>query len=109
MEEKVEQNVEQNVEQKEFLEIEIDVQERTNHETGEKFLSFKGLSKKGYIDLKFTRDVKDEEKPNHSCIIVVPVDKINVNRKSKFPVAWVSQIKEVKEFEFKQNTSEYFE
>ena len=92
-----------------LLEIEIDVQERTNHETGEKFLSFRGLSKKGYIDLRFTREVEDKMKPTHSCIIIVPETKINVNRKSKFPVAWVSEVREIKEFEFKQNTSEYFE
>ena len=92
-----------------LLEIEIDVQERTNHETGEKFLSYRGLSKKGYIDLRFTREVDEKLKPTHSCIIVVAETKINVNRKSKFPVAWVSEIKELKEFEFKQNTSEYFE
>lgn len=90
-----------------MLEIEIDVQERTNHETGEKFLSYRGLSKKGYIDLRFTKEV--ENKPTHACKIIVPETKINVNRKSKFPVAWVSEIKEIKDFEFKQNTSEYFE
>lgn len=91
----------------ELLEIEIDCTERVNKETGENFLSYRALSKKGYIDLRFTRDVK--ELPTHACKIVVSKDKINVNRKSKFPVAWVSEIKQIKEFEFKQNTSEYFE
>lgn len=91
----------------ELLEIEIDCTERVNKETGEKFLSYRALSKKGYIDLRFTKDVK--KLPTHACKLIVPKDKINVNRKSKFPVAWVSEIKEVKEFEFKQNTSEYFE
>ena len=91
----------------ELLEIEIDCSERVNKETGDKFLSYRALSKKGYIDLRFTKDV--ENRPTHACKIVVAKDKINVNRKSKFPVAWVSEIKEVKEFEFKQNTSEYFE
>ena len=91
----------------ELLEIEIDCTERVNKETGDKFLSYRALSKKGYIDLRFTKDV--ENKPTHACKIIVASDKINVNRKSKFPVAWVSEIKEIKEFEFKQNTSEYFE
>ena len=95
------------LETKESYEIEIDCTERVNKETGEKFLSYKALSKKGYIDLKFTKDVKNV--PQKACIIIVPVNKINVNRKSKFPVVWVSEISEVKEFEFKQNTAEYFE
>lgn len=90
-----------------MLEFEIDCTERVNKETGEKFLSYRALSKKGYIDLRFTRDVKDL--PNHACKIVVSETKINVNRKSKFPVVWVSEIAEVKEFEFKQNTADYFD
>ena len=90
-----------------LFDIEIDCTERVNKETGEKFFSYRALTKKGYIDLRFTKEVV--EKPTHACRIIVSESKINVNRRSKFPVAWVSEIKEVKEFEFKQNTSEYFE
>ena len=88
-------------------EIEIDCTERINKETGEKFLSYRALSKKGYIDLRFTKDV--ENKPTHACKIIVEDDKVNVNRKSKFPVCWVSAIKEIKEFEFTQNVADYFD
>lgn len=90
----------------ELLEIEIDCTERVNKETGEKFLSYRALSKKGYIDLRFTKEVAN--KPTHACKIIVAKDKVNVNRKSKFPVCWVSEIREIKEFEFTQNVSDYF-
>lgn len=67
---------------------------------GRNFNTFKGVQKDGkLIDVKFTKDVKNV--PNESGIIVVPVDKINIDKNRKYPVCWV---KEIKEFEPKSTT-----
>ena len=99
---------EKKVEQK-FHEFEVKVLERENKETKEKFNVYQALTKKGnWIDLKFTQNVAEEDRPLNNCLIVVADDHISVDRKRKYPVCWVSKIEQIKEFDTKQDVSDYF-
>ena len=90
--------------------FEIKVVERKNKETQEQFLSYQALTKTGrWMDLKFTKEVPENSRPTHSCMISVEDEKISVDRTRKFPVCWVSEIKEIKEFDKVQNVSDYFD
>ena len=91
----------------ELFEIKLKCVERENNETGEKFLSYSTYTKdNSRIDVRFTKEVLN--KPNHACIILVQEGKIWIDTKKRFPVCWVSEINEIKEYEFKQNVSDYF-
>lgn len=90
--------------------FEIKVVERKKKETNETFLSYQALTKIGrWMDLKFTKDVKEETRPTHSCMLLVDDKKMSVDRTRKFPVVWISEIAGVEEFDRVQNVSDYFE
>ena len=89
--------------------IKVYVEERTNKETGKKFNSYKAVTKQGKIDLRFTQDVKEEERPTKLCMLFVPENNVNVNQKSEFPVMWVSKISKIEDIEFKQNINDYLD
>lgn len=89
--------------------IKVYVKEQTKKETGEKFLTYKAVTKQGKIDLRFTKDVKENEKPTKICMMFVPEENVNVNQRSEFPVMWVSKIDHIEEIEFKQNINDYLD
>ena len=90
--------------------IEIKVVERKKKETNETFLSYQALTKTGrWMDLKFTKDVKEETRPTHSCMLLAEEKNMSVDRTRKFPVLWISEIAGVEEFDRVQNVSDYFE
>lgn len=89
--------------------IKVYVKQMTNKETGEKFNSYKAVTKQGKIDLRFTQDVKEEQRPTELSYIFVPVSKVNVNQKSEFPVMWVSEITKIEPVDFKQNINDYLD
>lgn len=95
-------------ETKEISEIKIDirVKEITKNDKTT-FLAFKGLTKKGWYDLKFTQAVKNI--PTKSCVIVVNKEKANINFNGAFPVIWVSEILRTEEYKSKLNVSDYFD
>ena len=65
-------------------------------EDGTEFVGFKAFTKKGRMDIKFKQECKLV--PTKSCYIIVNPEKINVNRKSKFPVIWVEEVLEIEDF-----------
>lgn len=71
------------------------------------FFAYKGLTKKGWFDLKFTKEVK--EIPTKSCVIYVDDEHANINFNGAFPVIWVSQVLKIEEYQNKLNTSDYFD
>lgn len=75
----------------------------------ETFTAYKVITKQGKIDLRFTKDVAEKDRPTKSCYVYVPVDCLNVNQKYEFPVMWVSKIDHTEEINFKQNLSEYLD
>lgn len=90
--------------------FEIKVVERKKKETNETFLSYQALTKTGrWMDLKFTKDVKEETRPTHSCMLLVEEKNMSVDRTRKFPVVWISEISGVEEFDRVQNVSDYFD
>ena len=99
------------MENKQFYEFEIEVTEKENHETKEKFFCYRAFTKMNVWEtLKFTVDVPEEEKPTKSGLLKVKVGKINRNTKGRFPVIWVSEIFEYKEYSAKeQDLSKYFD
>ena len=70
-------------------------------EDGTEFVSFKAFTKKGRMDIKFTKECKNV--PTKSCYIYVEETKMNVNRKNKFPVIWVQQVSKIEEFPDRTN------
>ena len=90
--------------------FEIKVVDRTKKETEEHFLSYQALTNTGrWMELKITKEVPENSRPTHSCMISVEDDKISVDRTRKFPVCWVSEIKEITEFDKVQDVSDYFD
>lgn len=71
------------------------------------FLSFKGFTKKGWYDLKFTKEVK--ETPTKYCYIFVKQENLNINFNGRFPVIWVSAIEKIEEISSKLKTEDYFD
>ena len=85
------------------------VEERTNKETGEKFKTYKALTKQGKIDLRFTKEVAEESKPSRVCELFVEDNFVNINQKFEFPVMWVSKIDHLEDITFVQNINEYLD
>ena len=88
----------------------IEVKEITAKSTGNKFTVYKAVTKQGKkIDCRFTKTVKPELIPTEPCYIVVDDDCANVDTNRQYPVLWVSEIKEVKPFENRNNLSDFFD
>lgn len=97
------------MEEKNLIKIEVSVKELEKKETKEKFLVYKGLTKKGWYDLKFTKDVKEELRPTKYSYIYVDKSAVNINRTQRFPVIWISAIEKFEEVEFTRKTEDYFD
>lgn len=89
--------------------IKVYVSKRQNHETNEEFKVYKALTKQGKIDLRFTKDVAEETKPDHTCFLNVLEENVNINQKFEYPVMWISKIESLEEIEFKQNIDDYLD
>lgn len=91
-----------------MLKIEISVKtvRFAGEEKEESFLAYKGFTKKGWIDLKFTKDVKDV--PTKNGFIYVESENVNVNRTGRFPVIWVKKVEKFEEITFTQKIEDYF-
>lgn len=76
-------------------EIKVKVTEVTSQD-GRKFNTFKAVQKDGrLVDLKFTKECKNV--PPKSCTIVVPKDKINLDKNREYPCYWCKEILKIKE------------
>lgn len=74
---------------------------------GNKFLAYKTIDGKGKkMDVRFTRDCPNV--PKSPCVIVVPDDKCNVDTSYQYPVLWVKEITEIKDFPTNNNVDTYF-
>lgn len=91
-----------------MLKIEVSVKtvRFAGEEKEESFLAYKGFTKKGWIDLKFTKEVK--EVPTRNGFIYVESENVNVNRTGRFPVIWVKKIEKFEEITFTQKIEDYF-
>ena len=90
----------------ELIKIEVTAKTITK-EDGTTFLAFKGLTKKGWYDLRFRKEA--ENVPEMSCFIYVKKENLNVNRQQRFPVIWVKTVERIEELKFEQNIDDYFE
>ncbi len=62
---------------------------------GKKFNAYKTFQNNGKkIDVKFTKDVKNQ--PDENCIILVEAGKMNIDKNRRYPCVWVREIKEIK-------------
>lgn len=90
--------------------FEVKVIVREKKETQEKFNVYQALTKNGrWMDLRFTKDVPENTRPVHPCILFVEDENISVDRQMKYPVCWVSKIAKIEEFDKKQDVSKYFD
>lgn len=71
------------------------------------FLSYKGFTKKGWYDLKFTKECKNL--PQRYCFIYVKQENLNINFNGRFPVIWVSGIEKTEEIQKNLKTEDYFD
>lgn len=99
--------------EKELKKIKIFVSQVTKKnlekEENETFTAYKAMTKQGKIDLRFTKDVAEKDRPTKSCYIYVPVENVNVNQKREFPVMWISKIDHTEEIKFEQNLKDYLD
>lgn len=107
------ENKNENVQNQEKLttkEFEVKVISRKKKDSEETFNVYQALTKSGrWMDLKFTKDVPENERPVHGCRISVKAENMSVDRTLKFPVCWVSKIEAILEFDKKQDVSDYFD
>lgn len=78
---------------------------------GDIFKSYKGYSKKlGWTDLKLTQSCEVNDLPKR-CTLELEVNQISIDRKSKFPIIWISDLKEnqVVATEKVSNVEDYFD
>lgn len=90
--------------------LKIEVSVKTIKFAGEKgeesFLAYKAFTKRGWTDLKFTKDCKNI--PTKNSFIFVEKENVNVNRTGRFPVIWVKDIDHCEEIKFEQKVEDYF-
>lgn len=89
--------------------IEIRVKEiKAKNEEGEEysFLAYQGFTKRGWIELKFRKEC--ENVPTKNSYIEVLEENLNINRKNRFPVIWVSKIESVEEITYTNHIDDYF-
>lgn len=91
-----------------MLKIEISVKTvKFAGENGEEsFLAYKGFTKKGWVDLRFTKEV--ENVPTKNGYIYVENENCNVNKTGRFPIIWVKKIEKFEEITFTQKLEDYF-
>lgn len=88
--------------------IKIELRTKTiKTKDGTEFIAFKGFTKKGWTDLRFTKEVSNPPKTN--SIIFVKEENLNVNQKGRFPVIWVRAIEKIEEIKYEQKVEDYFE
>ena len=92
-------------EQKE-IRIDVIVRKLERKDGSGSFLTYKGFTKRGKLDLKFTKEVKDV--PTKNGYIYVESENVNVNRTGRFPVIWVKKIEKFEEINFTQKIEDYF-
>ena len=71
------------------------------------FLTYKGFTKRGKLDLKFTKEC--ENIPTEKCTIYCLPENVNVNTQARFPVIWVKKIERIAELEFSNKVADYFD
>lgn len=90
-------------------EIRIDVIVKTidKKDGSGSFLAYKGFTKRGKLELKFTKEC--ENVPQEKCTIYVLPENVNINTQCRFPVIWVKKIERIEELQFSNKVSEYFD
>lgn len=77
---------------------------------GDVFYSYKGYSPKlGWTDLKLTQNCEVKALKNN-CTLNVEVSQVSVDKKSKFPIIWISELKnsQVVVVDYVKNVEDYF-
>lgn len=91
-----------------MLKIEVSVKtvKYAGENQEESFLAYKAFTKKGWMDLRFTKEV--ENAPTKNCFIYVEKENLNVNKTGRFPIVWVKKIEKIEEITFTQKVEDYF-
>lgn len=96
-------------------EIEVSSKEITK-ENGEKFVAYRGLTKRGWLDLRFTKacmeSLSDELKQKivlRNFKLIVEEENLNISKKQRFDVIYVSKVKDIQEILFEKHLSDYFD
>lgn len=83
---------------------------------GTTFISYRGSTKKGWLDLRFTKkcqeSLTDELKKLIECRnfkLFVNEDDVNISRKGKFEIIFVNSIQKIEEITYEKHLDEYFD
>lgn len=99
-----------------MLKLEVIIRNKENHKTRTSFKTFavkvnpEQFGRK-WIELRFTKDVSDGEKPLSHSYVYVECDKAHIDYRNKqFPVLWIRSVEKVEQIEHpKEDLSQYFE
>lgn len=96
-------------------EIEVSSKEITK-EDGEKFFAYRGYTKKGWLDLRFTKDCQSklstqlkEQIKLRNFKLFVEDDNVNISKKGKFDIIYVTKVEKIEEITFEKHLEDYFD
>ena len=83
---------------------------------GTKFLAYRGYTKKGWLDLRFTKKCQDslsEELKQKLALrnfkLTVDENDVNISKKGKFDIIYVNGVSKVEEITFDKKLEDYFD
>ena len=96
-------------------EFEVSSKEITK-ENGEKFLAYRGYTKKGWLDLRFTKKCQEsltkelkQKIELRNFKVFVNDDDVNISKKGKFDVIYVNKVEKIEEITFEKHLEDYFD
>ena len=96
-------------------EVEVSSKE-IKKEDNETFIAYRGYTKKGWLDLRFTKkcqeNLTDELKQKitlRNFKIFVKDEDLNINKKGRFDVIYVNSVEKIEEITFEKHLEDYFD
>lgn len=84
-------------------------------EDGTTFLAYRGYTKKGWLDLRFTKKAQEsltEELKQQIQLrnfrVFVEDENVNISKKGRFDVIYVSKVEKIEEITFEKHLEDYF-
>ena len=94
------------MEEKKLKIIEVSSKEITK-EDGEKFFAYRGYTKKGWLDLRFTKscleELTEELKQKitlRNFKLTVDEQNLNISKKQRFDVIYISKVEDIQEINY---------
>ena len=99
----------------ELFEIEVSSKKIEKTENHDEFYSYRGYTKEGWLDLRFTKscveNLTEEQKTilqKRNFKVYVNYEDFNVNTKGKFDIIYITGIVKLEEISYKSKKDKYF-